>query len=78
MTGKLDVADADLLPTLFARDANDAASIQNKAFGADYAGRLRTIDWQDVMTRTALQQNYMLSVSGGNDKTQSTLGRLPE
>ena len=24
------------------------------------------------MTRTALQQNYMLSVSGGNDKTQST------
>ena len=73
MTGKLDVADADLFAYSVRQGrANDAASIQNKAFGADYAGRLRTIDWQDVMTRTALQQNYMLSVSGGNDKTQST------
>lgn len=67
MTGKLDVADADLFAYSVRQGrANDAASIQNKAFGADYAGRLRTIDWQDVMTRTALQQNYMLSVSGGN------------
>ena len=73
MTGKLDVADADLFAYSVRQGrANDTASIQNKAFGADYAGRLRTIDWQDVMTRTALQQNYMLSVSGGNDKTQST------
>ena len=73
MTGKLDVADADLFAYSVRQGrANDAASIQNKAFGADYAGRLRTIDWQDVMTGTALQQNYMLSVSGGNDKTQST------
>lgn len=73
MTGKLDVADADLFAYSVRQGrANDAASIQNKAFGVDYAGRLRTIDWQDVMTRTALQQNYMLSVSGGNDKTQST------
>ena len=73
MTGKLDVADADLFAYSVRQGrANDKAAIQNKAFGADYAGRLRTIDWQDVMTRTALQQNYMLSVSGGNDKTQST------
>lgn len=73
MTGKLDVADADLFAYSVRQGrANDKAAIQNKAFGDDYAGRLRTIDWQDVMTRTALQQNYMLSVSGGNDKTQST------
>lgn len=73
MTGKLDVADADLFAYSVRQGrANDNANIQNKAFGADYAGRLRTIDWQDVMTRTALQQNYMLSVSGGNENTQST------
>lgn len=73
MTGKLDVADAGLFAYSVRQGrANDLASIQNKAFGEDYIGRLRTIDWQDVMTRTALQQNYMLSVSGGNEKTQST------
>lgn len=73
MTGKLDVADADLFAYSVRQGrANDNAAIWNQAFGADYAGRLRTIDWQDVMTRTALQQNYMLSVSGGNENTQST------
>lgn len=73
MTGKLDVADADLFAYSVRQGrANDNANIQNKAFGADYAGRLRTIDWQDVMTRTALQQNYMLSVSGGSENTQSS------
>lgn len=35
--------------------------------------RLNNIDWQDVMTRTALQQNYNLSVSGGNASTQARL-----
>ena len=73
MTGKLDVADANLFSYSVRQGrANDAAAIWNQAFGTDYAGRLRTIDWQDVMTRTALQQNYMLSVSGGNENTQST------
>lgn len=73
MTGKLDVADANLFAYSVRQGrANDNAAIWNQAFGADYAGRLRTIDWQDVMTRTALQQNYMLSVSGGNENTQST------
>lgn len=33
--------------------------------------RLNNIDWQDVMTRTALQQNYNMSVSGGNASTQA-------
>ncbi|WP_289127694.1 TonB-dependent receptor [uncultured Bacteroides sp.] len=33
--------------------------------------RLHNIDWQDVMTRTALQQNYNLSISGGTDNSQA-------
>ena len=35
--------------------------------------RLHNIDWQDVMTRTALQQNYNLSVSGGTDNSQARI-----
>jgi len=73
MTGKLDVADADLFAYSVRQGrANDNANIQNKAFGEDYIGKLGTIDWQDVMTHIALQQNYSLSVSGGNDKSQSS------
>ncbi|MBP7179578.1 MAG: TonB-dependent receptor [Dysgonomonadaceae bacterium] len=72
LTGKLDVADADLFAySVRQGHANDHSNIQNKAFGEEYIGKLRTIDWQDVMTQSALQQNYTLSVSGGNDKTQS-------
>lgn len=72
MIGKLDVADAELFAySVRQGHLNDKTAIQNKAFGDDYTGRLRNIDWQDVMTQTAIQQNYMLSVSGGNDKTQS-------
>lgn len=74
MTGKLDVADAELFAYSVRQGrANDNASLINKAFGEDYVGKLRSIDWQDVMTRTALQQNYMLSVSGGTEKSQSSL-----
>ena len=35
--------------------------------------RLNNIDWQDVMTRKALSQNYNVSVSGG---TRNTQGRI--
>ena len=74
MTGKLDVADADLFAYSVRQGRkNDNASITNQAFGESYAGQLRNIDWQDVMTQTAFRQNYMLSVSGGNEKSQSTL-----
>jgi TonB-linked SusC/RagA family outer membrane protein len=74
MTGKLDVADADLFAYSVRQGRkNDNASVTNLAFGEDYVGRLRNINWQDVMTQTAFRQNYMVSVSGGNDKSQSTL-----
>ena len=34
---------------------------------------LRTIDWQDMMYRQGLKQNYNLSMRGGSDKSQSSL-----
>ncbi|MDR2920704.1 MAG: TonB-dependent receptor [Tannerella sp.] len=74
MTGKLDVADAELFAYSVRQGRkNDNAVISNQAFGDNYVGRLRNIDWQDVMTQTAFRQNYMLSVSGGTEKSQSTL-----
>ena len=45
----------------------------NLAYGEDYIGRLNSIDWQDEMSRTALQQNYNLSASGGKRKYPSQL-----
>lgn len=72
-TGKLDVADAEMFAYSVRQGrANDNAVVQNQAFGESYIGKLRNIDWQDVMTRTALQQNYTMSASGGSDNTQAS------
>jgi TonB-linked SusC/RagA family outer membrane protein len=69
----LDVADAELFAySVRTARANDAAALTNLAFGENYIGRLRNIDWQDAMTRTAIQQNYTMSASGGTEKTRST------
>ena len=74
LSGRLDVADADLFAyALREGRKNDGSVLTNKAFSEDYIGKLRTIDWQDAMTRQALQQNYTLSASGGNDNTQANL-----
>ena len=46
------------------------ALMWNPIWTEDYDGKRRYIDWQDQMTRTALRQNYNVSTSGGNEKTQ--------
>ena len=46
------------------------ALMWNPIWTEDYDGKRRYVDWQDQMTRTALRQNYNVSTSGGNDKTQ--------
>lgn len=52
--------------------ANDNAQFTQMAWAnPDFTNRLNSIDWQDVMTRTALQQNYSLSASGGTENTQA-------
>ncbi len=79
LTGKLDVANAaKFAESVRIGRANDGTAVTNEAFGTNYIGQLRDIDWQDAMTRMAVQQNYTISASGGNEKTQSnfSLGYL--
>ncbi|MCD8182212.1 MAG: SusC/RagA family TonB-linked outer membrane protein [Bacteroides sp.] len=75
LSDKLDVANATQFVTgIRASKVNDNAVFTNKAWeNPDFTNRLNSIDWQDQMARTALQQNYNLSASGGSDKTQSRL-----
>lgn len=41
-------------------------------FSEQYDGKRHYIDWQKEMTRTALRQNYTVSLSGGTEKFQGT------
>jgi TonB-linked SusC/RagA family outer membrane protein len=50
--------------------ANDGSNLYNQIWSAQYDGQRKNIDWVDQMTRTALRQNYNLSSSGGNEKSQ--------
>ncbi len=49
---------------------NDASGLYNQIWDSKYDGNRQKIDWVDQMTRTALRQNYNLSTSGGNEKSQ--------
>ena len=46
------------------------ALMWNPVWNAEYDGKRKYIDWQDQMTRAAFRQNYSVSTSGGNDKSQ--------
>ena len=50
--------------------ATGEALMWNPVWNAEYDGKRKYVDWQDQMTRTALRQNYNISASGGNEKTQ--------
>ena len=49
---------------------NDLLDIQNKIWDAQYDGKRNVINWQREMTRPALRQQYGVSITGGNEKTQ--------
>ena len=49
---------------------NDKNPLTNKVWDAQYDGKRNSINWQKEMTRPALRQQYGVSISGGNDKTQ--------
>ena len=68
---KIDVADADLFAKAVRESCRNGSVMTNLAFGEEYIGKLNSIDWQDEMSRTALQQNYNLSASGGTEATQA-------
>ena len=68
---KLDVGSVDE----YARNiriarANDGAGLLNPIWGEEYDGKRKSIDWLDQMTRTGFKQQYNVSASGGNEKTQ--------
>lgn len=75
LSQKLDVANAaTFVEGIRGAKQNDDAVFTNKAWeNPAFTNKLNSIDWQDVMARTALQQNYNLSASGGSEKTQSRL-----
>ena len=50
--------------------ANDGQTLNNQIWNEAYDGKRNYIDWQDQMYRTGLKQQYGISASGGNEKTQ--------
>ena len=71
LSSTLDVGDADqYAKNIRTGRANDGANLANEIFSEEYDGIRKTIDWQDVMTRNSLKQQYNLSASGGTEKTQ--------
>jgi TonB-linked SusC/RagA family outer membrane protein len=69
--GNLDVVSIDeYAKTIRTARKNDGTAIWNEVWSEKYDGKRKYIDWLDEMTRTSLKQDYNLSASGGNDKTQ--------
>ncbi|GHT33526.1 SusC/RagA family TonB-linked outer membrane protein [Bacteroidia bacterium] len=69
---KIDVLDAEgFVKATRIAAANDNSPLN--AVWANYDKELNSIDWQDEMSRKALQQVYNLSVMGGSESTQSVL-----
>lgn len=69
IANKIDLMDAYEFVRL-QRDLLSEETMQNSYFSngltlEDYRG-IKAIDWQDELYRTALQQNYNISISGGN------------
>lgn len=52
--------------------SNDGQNVGMPIFSEQYDGKRHYIDWQKEMTRTALRQNYTVSLSGGTEKFQGT------
>ena len=50
--------------------ANDGMTLFNQVWDKQYDGIRNSINWQTALTRPALRQQYGVSISGGNDKTQ--------
>ena len=54
-------------PNLYANYSNEAADAQT-VIASDISGKT---DWFDAITRTGLQQNHSISVSGGGELATS-------
>lgn len=70
---RIDVGDADEFAySVRTARANDGSALTNLAFGEQYKGKLTTMDWQSIMTQPAVEQNYTLSTTGGNQNTKAS------
>ena len=68
---KLDVCSVDqYAQNIRTARANDGNSIQNQIWSEAYDGKRKSTDWMDQMTQMGFKQQYNVSASGGNDKTQ--------
>lgn len=71
ISSRLDVGSVDdYAANIRQAHANDASGLYNQIWDAQYDGKRKTIDWMNQMTNPALRQNYNLSTSGGNEKSQ--------
>ena len=79
LSSKLDVCSGDVYAAnLRQARINDGqvdpttgqALMWNPIWTEAYDGKRKYVDWQDQMTRAAWRQNYNVSASGGNEKTQ--------
>ncbi|MBQ0022746.1 MAG: TonB-dependent receptor [Prevotellaceae bacterium] len=66
----LDVCDVDGYARNIRQIWENDGTRWNDVWDEKYDGKRKYTDWQDKMTRAALRQNYNISASGGNDKTQ--------
>jgi TonB-linked SusC/RagA family outer membrane protein len=59
----------------FVQLATEVAQKEGSPVLAEWAnpGSLRTIDWQDLMYRPGLKQNYNLSLRGGSEQSQNSI-----
>ncbi len=71
LASTLDVGDVDQYArNIRAARVNDGGILDNQIFAQEYDGKRKNIDWQDVMTRVSLKQQYSLSALGGTEKTK--------
>lgn len=71
VSSRLDVGSVDqFAANIRQAHINDASGLYNEIWDAKYDGKRKKIDWMDQMTNPALRQNYNLSASGGNEKSQ--------
>ncbi len=66
----LDVCDVDGYARNIRQMQINDGTHWNDVWNEEYDGKRKAIDWQDEMTRVAVRQNYNISATGGNDKSQ--------
>ena len=70
---RLDMASLEEYLPVYRQSVAIDGRLPFEAFNGQYDKQLNEIDWQDVMTQTAVRQQYNLSISGGSDSMRTNL-----